>query len=42
MGLQDQAFKNCKKLMPQYKERGSNLDECLLRYLNIIYQRLVK
>ena len=26
MGLQDQAFKNCKKWMLPYKEQGSNLD----------------
>ena len=42
MGLQDQAFKSCKKLMPPYKERGNNLDKCLSSYLKIIYQRPIK
>ena len=37
MGLQDQAFKNCKKWMPLCKQRGSNSDKCLSPYLNIIY-----
>ena len=40
--MQDKAFKNCKKEMPQYKERGSNLDKCLFPYLSIIYQKLIK
>ena len=35
MALLDQTFKNCKKLMPPYKEQGSNLDNCLSPYLNI-------
>ena len=42
MGLQDQAFKNCKKWMPLCKQRGSNSDKCLSPYLNIIYQRPIK
>ena len=40
MGLQYQAFKNCKKQMPAYKERSSNLEKWLSSFLNIIYQRL--
>ena len=35
MGLQDRAFKNCKKWIPAYKENwrwGSNLDKCLFSY----------
>ena len=39
MGLQDQAFKNCNKWMPPYKERKSNLDKCLSPYLSIIYRK---
>ena len=39
MGLQDQAFKNCEKLVPPYKERGSNLEKCSSPYLTIICQR---
>ena len=42
MGLQNQAFENCKKWMPSYKERQSSLDKCLSTYCNVIYQRLVK
>ena len=42
MGMQDQTFKNCKKLMSSHKERGSNLDKCLSPYLNIVYPRPIK
>ena len=28
--------------MPQYNERGSNLDKCLFLYLSIIYQKPIK
>ena len=42
MVLQDQAFKNCKKWMPPYKEGGSNLDKYVSPYINIIYQKPIK
>ena len=42
MVLQDQAFKNCKKWVPPYKEGGSNLDKCVSPYVNIIYQKPIK
>ena len=42
MVLQDQAFKNCKKWMPPYKEGGSNLDKYVSLYINIIYQKTIK
>ena len=38
MGLQNQAFKNCKKWMPAYKKWVMALNQCLSSYLNIIYQ----
>ena len=38
IGLQDQAFKDYKKWMPPYKERGGSLEKCLSLYLNMIKQ----